>query len=260
MSSNTERQRFCGLIVELAGAPGSGKTSIAGAVEAGCRKAGLRPMWSGAKGRELALRTPFGRVAGRLIPPRLGGLLLRVQRFRSAISYLVLHPALAWMIARTQLRRPAGAMSRERGVVRWFAANVGVIRLFCRWGSAGEALLVEEGYAHRVVQLFTSPVEEADPGLVDRYFDLIPRPDLLVHVRADVASCVERVKARGVWERMERLSAGELEAFIHNAHAASELACEAARARGWNVIEVENTGDLGECLRAVTDAVAMRLE
>lgn len=243
------------LIVELAGAPGSGKTSIGVAVEAGCRMAGLQPMWSAASGRVLAFRTPLGRF----VPSRLGGPLTRLQRLRSAIAHLALHPSLVWIVGRAQLRRPAGAMVRERGVVRWFVANVGVTTLFRRWSRPGEILLVEEGYAHRVVQLFTSPVESADAEVVERYFDAIPRPDLLVFVRADVTSCLERVKSRGVWDRLAHLSDEELEAFVRHAHAASEFALQAACSRGWDVVEVDNVGDPDETRRAVADLIAVRL-
>jgi hypothetical protein len=137
---------------------------------------------------------------------------------------------------------------------------LGAHGLFIRHATIGEVLVLDEGYVHRVVQLFASSVEE--PGLVavHRYLSTVPVPDLLVAVHAPVERCVERVMARGVWARFAGREGDELRQFVSSAHRATELATSYAREQGWNLIEVDNATDgidaIGAALR---DAMSERL-
>lgn len=254
--------------VELVGAPGAGKTTFVPVVMEACRAAGLRPYGVIDAARPFAARTAMGKLAVRLVP---------ATRRRSALwaVYLVLstastlrvalrRPRLAWYVASTQLSRPAAAEVGQRRVVRWYLRLVGSERFLRSHARRGEALVIDEGFLHRAVQLHASALEAPERRQIASYVRAIPRPDLVVHVRAPSEVCERRVRSRGVWTRFDGRDPTELSRFLANAHRAVELAVEAARSQGWVVIEVENVEDAAaagaELYAAITTFLTDRSE
>ncbi|HWL91109.1 MAG TPA: hypothetical protein VNP90_07060 [Actinomycetota bacterium] len=248
MRTRTAREtaRVSPAVVEMMGAPGAGKTTLLPAVLRACRDAGLAPATVTDAARPFVARTPAGRVVHRLAPanwrrPALWVLYL-VFRGTSAVGFAMRHVDLARYVVDSARRRPAAADIRARRVLHWYVRLAGSYRFLMSRGRAGEALVLDEGFAHRAVQLHASPVEVPDAGRIERYTGLIPRPDLLVHVRAAVDVCEERVRSRGAWSRFSGKDPSELSRFIANAHRATELVAEAASMNGWNIIEIDNGG------------------
>jgi hypothetical protein len=233
-------------VVEMVGAPGAGKTTLLPAVMRACRDAGLAPATVIGAARPFVARTPAGRVVDRLAPaswrrPALWALYLGF-RGTSAVGFAMRHVDLVRYVVESTRRRPAAAGTRERKVLHWYVRLSGSYRFLMSRGCAGEALVLDEGFAHRVVQLHASPVEVPDAGRIGRYTGLIPRPDLLVHVRAPIDVCEERVRSRGAWSRFRGKDPSELSRFIANAHRATELVAEAASMKGWNIVEIDSGG------------------
>jgi hypothetical protein len=246
------------LVIELVGAPGSGKTTLLPIVLDACRSAGLGPGTVVDLARPLASRTPLGRLVTSLPEGRIRSRALwSVFRWASAGSAIT-QAARTWPLARQVLRsqrgRPPGAEAGTRRVGYWMYRLLGAHGLFLRHATIGEVLVLDEGYVHRVVQLFASTVEEPGPVAVRRYLSTVPVPELLVAVHAPVERCVERVTARGAWARFAGRDAVELRRFVSSAYRATELATSYARDQGWNLIEVDNATDGIDAISAVLRA------
>jgi hypothetical protein len=253
-----------GVVVEFVGAPGAGKSSLLPAVRHACERSGLDAGTVVEFARPLAGRTRAGWLLA----------VLPEGRFRARASWGVFRWASAlgtlarvrktWPLAsvvwRSQRGRPRSAEARDRRVVYWFGRLVGAHGLFLRRSRPEEVLLLDEGYVHRVVQLFTSAVEDPDRRGVDEYLAAVPRPDLLVAVHAPVTRCVDRIRARGVWTRFEGRDDAELQRFVASAHRAVQLAVTHARDHGWELVEVDNGGEgLDAAFRVVGEIVVARL-
>jgi hypothetical protein len=253
-----------GVVVELVGAPGAGKSSLLPAVQQACEDAGLRPGTVVEFARPLAARTRAGWLLAALpegrYRARAAWVVFRGASALDAVVRAPRHRRLASVVRRSQRSRPRGADVQERRVVYWLRRLVGAHGLFLRRGRPGEVLLLDEGYVHRVVQLFASAVEEPDRRVIDEYLATVPRPDLLVAVHAPVERCVERVRTRGVWTRLEGRADAELERFVASAHRAVEFAVTHARDHGWALVEVDNSGDgLDEAQTMVRETVVARI-
>jgi thymidylate kinase len=105
-----------------------------------------------------------------------------------------------------------------------------------------EILLFDEGFNHRVVQLFTSSIEKPTQAQIAAYIDLLPQPDLLIFVQASTAVCEQRIYQRGLWQRARHKTPAEIAQFVRHAHEAVELATAYARHKRWLVLEVANDG------------------
>jgi hypothetical protein len=235
-------------VIEFVGAPGAGKSTLMPVVAEVCRDAGYAPATVVEAARGLAARTRWGWLPGRLVP---------VGRMRRAALWAVFRAVSAaaavrqvgatWPlcrdVARSQRGRPAAAERRDRRVGYWFVRLLGAHGLFLAEGRPGEVLVLDEGYVHRVVQLFASPVEVPEASAVRRYLDLVPEPDVLVVVEAPAGRCLERVRSRGPWSRFTQRPPEDLAAFVANAHVATTVAAAVARERGWVVVTVANDGD-----------------
>jgi len=235
-------------VIELVGAPGAGKTTLLPAVMDSCRAAGLSPYTVVDAARAYSARTASGRVVS-LLPGRarrraLWGLFV-IHRALSGIRFAAARPALTRYVLASQRGRSAGAQARERRVLHWYGRLMGAYAFLTRRARQGEVLVLDEGFVHRAVQLHASGVEIPDRARIQAYAALIPRPDLLVHVRAPADECERRIRARGVWTRFDGQDTDELSRFVSSAHLATELVADAARASGWAVVDVDNGGHAG---------------
>lgn len=233
-------------VVELMGPPGAGKTTLVAAAVRGCADAGLRPYTVEQAARVFSARTLSGRVANVLpagLRSRALWLVFVVHRGLEAVMVLVTHPRLAALVLRSQWGRPAASDAGRRRVLRWWSRTAGAIGFLTRLGRPGEALVVDEGLLHRVVQLFTSTVEAPDPATIASYVALLPPTDVVVAVGAPPDLCRSRVRDRGGWDRLAHRGTDEIDRFVANAHGAADMAVAEAEARGVRVIHVDNAAD-----------------
>lgn len=242
--SGTQRERGRPLVVELVGPPGAGKSTLLPEVVDACRATGRCPATTIDAARRLARRTLPGRLVSALPAIRTRDRLLwAVFLVTSALAGLARLPPtwpLAWRVARSQLRRPPDAEAAQRRVWRWFRRLVGTHGLFLARAAPHEVLVLDEGFVHRVVQLFTSAVEVPDREAVVAYLEVVPVPDLVIAVHAPAEVCSARIRSRGVWGRFEGRDGDDLDRFVANAHRATAIAVEYARTRDWPLIEIDN--------------------
>lgn len=231
------------IVIEMAGAPGSGKTSLTPMVLRTCRAVGIDAYTVQEAARVLAARTVLGRVAARL-PSRLRSKALwavyYAHSLTGAVRLGVARPGLVRHVYHTQRGRPAAADARGRRVVYWYIRTAGSYAFVRRWGRPGEAFVFDEGFVHRTVQLHASSAEEPRSEQFAEYVSLLPRTDVIVAVETPVATCIERVRARGVWPRLLHAPAAEVDRFISNAHRTVSLTVEVARHDGRQVLTVNN--------------------
>ena len=233
------------MIIEFIGTPGSGKTSLLHTAVESLREAGMRPFTVVEASRVFAARTTVGKVVQVIAPASIRQQMLW-QVFHSLSSlkrvrFKQEHHQLFTLIARWQSDRPEDAGAQQRRVEYWLNQLAGYYSFLSANTQAGEVLLFDEGFVHRVVQLFASPVETPDAAKVAAYAALIPQPDLVVYVNAPVEVCLKRIHERGVWQRMQNKSPEELHHFLENADLAVTQMVARLIAQNWQVIEVDNS-------------------
>lgn len=236
------------LTVELIGAPGSGKSTVMAEVVTCLETAGRAVLTAQDSPRTVAARTGPGRLVAGVLPVRWRdrGLwaVFRAVSGGYSVTRSARLPALTAHVLRSQWRRPRGALAARRRPLYWYLRMVGTREMLVRNASPSEAVVLDEGLLHRAVQLLASPVEDPSEDRVAGYVDRVPVPDVVVHVAAGVESCVDRVRGRGVWERMADLDPAVVGDHVRHAHHATTAVRAALTRRGCVVVDVDNDGDL----------------
>jgi hypothetical protein len=153
------------------------------------------------------------------------------------------------LVWRFQRQRPISDDDRHH-VLHWFYHQTGVYEFLRHQIGPKDVVIFDEGFTHRVVQLFASENEWPEPAAVTAYIDLIPRPDLVIHPIAPRGICERRVYARGLWERFQVKSPDETTRFFISAERAVNLAVDAIKQRQWPVFDVDNSSDNPNVARA----------
>jgi hypothetical protein len=227
------------MIVEFVGAPGTGKSTLAAALCRHLDDGGMRALPTEAARRRARqrLRRPRASLAG------------------AALAFVLRHPGLVLRVAAGLVRRRVPW--RERVVtLHRFLRDAAVHRLLRRTLRAGEAAVLGEGLVQRVIGLYVSATERAQPREVARYVAALPAIDGLVFLRAPVALCARRIGARGLPWRLRGRSPAEITRFVAHAAEAAELAAAACVARGTPVIAADSGGTLDSCLAALAPGLA----
>ena len=254
------------VVVEFVGTPGAGKTTAAAAMTEVLRARGVTARSMVEAARPHAGVTTAGRWAAALPTPVRDPVAWQVYRWHG------------WREGRVARRSPLGRFveARERGrpldaashrhTLGWFFRLAGRLAFLERTAGRGtdEVLVVDDGFLHRSVALHASPQETPDPAAVAAFVDLLPEPALAVHVRAPVQVCAARVRARGVWQHRAGWTDRDLQVYLEHAETVVEAAVARARARGWAVVDVDNTVDgppstpsgLGTVLAAAAERLA----
>lgn len=231
------------MIVEFIGTPGSGKTTLLPVVSSYLNERGYKANSVLEAARPFAQRTFPGKVAQTILPGQLRRSVLwqifyyasyfRRQKFQHN------HPMLLRTVRNHQAGRPITQYDYDH-VMKWFVHLTGYYQFFIDLMQAEDVVIYDEGFVHRVVQLFASENEKPDFSLIAIYLDLIPKPDLVVFTNTPVEICEERVFKRGVWERFEKKGPEATSAFITHASEVVNFSASYLRDRHWNLIEVRN--------------------
>lgn len=234
------------MIIEFIGAPGAGKTTLLPAVAHFFETEAYRTYTVVQAARPFVRRTRSGKVVQRLTPAAwqrpLLWRLFYLQSVAARLRFMALHPQLIAQVMGSQRGRPARANVRQRAVLPWLFRHMGYYEFLRRHAQPDEVLLFDEGFVHRVVQLFTSSVEKPAPAAIAAYIALLPQPDLVIYVRAATAVCEQRIYERGLWPHAQQQTPVEISQFVQHAHEAAALAVAQAHRRKWQVLAVANDG------------------
>lgn len=235
------------MIIEFIGTPGVGKTTLLPTVVETLRERGVTAFTVVDAARQFTTRTLLGQAVYRLATsPTREAILWRVFLFLSLLyrlRFIVRNPWLVVSVLGSQFRRPAKAYSRDRKVLHWFFRTIGDYEFLRSRTRPNEALLLDEGFVHRVVQFYGSAVEEPNPKRIARYVDLLPKPDYVIFVNAPAETCERRIYKRGIWERLQSKSKQEVTTFVANCGTCVKFAVEQICRNGWTVIAVDNSAD-----------------
>jgi hypothetical protein len=234
------------MIVEFISTPGAGKTTLLPVVREHFNRLGYSAATVVEAARPFAGRTELGKTVNRLAPPALQRpLLWQVFYYYSRLHrsrFQAAHPDLTQTVLDFQRRRPISRPDR-RHVLHWYEHLTGSYAFLKSHFRPEDVLLLDEGFVHRVVQLFASEREQPTLDRVAEYLGLVPPPDLVIYPCAPREVCEKRVVTRGVWERFQSKSPADLSRFIASSHAAVQFAVDCVTKKGWPLIEVDNGGD-----------------
>jgi len=237
------------MIIEFIGPPGAGKTTLLPTVIEFFQAQGVAAFSVVDAARLYARRTFLGKFVYRMAPRSLvRPLLWRVfylLSFIYRVMFLARNPRLLSQVLSHQWRRPKEAEARRRKVLHWFIRFAGYYEFLAAHARPDEVLVFDEGFVHRVVQLFASGVEKPDKNKILAYVDLLPLPDIVIYAQASPEICNQRIFTRGLWERFRNKSEAEISQFVFNAYLVVDLTVDYIKSKGWTVIEVDNgTGGL----------------
>ena len=231
------------MIVEFIGTPGAGKTTFMPVVGEHFKNHQFRPYSVLEAARPFAARTLPGKMVQMLPSGKLQRFLLWQVFYALSYAYrpkfAKQNRALMKTVLDYQYQRPITRADRSH-VLRWFLHLTGSYEFLKAYAQTGDMLIFDEGFVHRVVQLFASENETPDLDSVAKYLDLIPKPDLLIFPIASSEVCEDRVFERGVWERFQAKGREETSRFIRNAYKIVKYAVKHLKIQGWTVIEVDN--------------------
>ncbi len=234
------------MIVEFIGTPGSGKTTLVPVLANIFAEYNYIARTIVEASRPVVSRTFPGSVINKLAPislrdPVLWQLFYNRSYF-SRKGFSKAHPALVSHVRNTQRARDIPADERDHNLFWWFHL-VGYYQFLKPRLLRNEVLLLDEGFAHRVVQLFASDHENLDRDTLSEYLRLIPRPDMLIYVDVPAVECEKRVFDRGIWNRFNHKSRQQVSQFIVNSHIAVNTAVSMLKSQEWDVVEIDNSAD-----------------
>ncbi len=246
-------------VVELIGLPAAGKTTIARSLGRALEAQGLRAVSFPDDAREIAGRSRLGRFSKLLTfglrPDSVGWLAYRLSAGIGTIRFVLTHPRLVFALTLEGRVRPVGAATSRRRPLYWTLRHAGDRALFRRVRRPDEVLVADEGFAHRVVQLFASPVETPRVDAIERYLDVVERADLYVDVNVPISTAATRLRTRGTWDWLPEK---DVDAFLSSAESAIEAVRTWLAARGREVAMVDNRDGIE--LEAAARDIVRRLE
>lgn len=207
------------MIVEFAGLPGAGKSTLRDGLAADLRAEGV-PVTA----RHVVRPTRAGRVGA-------------AERAAGRALALASRPRVAAVAGRTFLT--SGRPARER----LFAARLLAVTLDndrCLRDHRGW-VLVDEGFVQRGLLLMAGERRPVPDERVRAYATVVPVPDVVVHLRLDPDRVQERLRSRprGLAPRFARLGEADLRAALADAARVLGLVVHGVEARGSRVIGVD---------------------
>ena len=231
------------MIIEMIGTPGAGKTTLLPVISYFMNEKGFQTYTVIEAARPYAKKTNLGKLSVKVLPKNFHGPMLwqifYLYSYLNRRNFSRKNQKLIETVLTHQHKRPITDKDLKH-VLRWFIHLTGYYEFFSEHLQPKDILILDEGFVHRVVQLFASENEEPNFQLVAEYLDLIPKPNLVVFTDAPEEVCKERVFSRGVWERFRDKDPNDTRKFISNASRIVEFSTNYLREKGWLVTEVQN--------------------
>jgi len=102
-------------------------------------------------------------------------------------------------------------------------------------------VVIDEGLAHRSINLFAWQNEELDTKEIQVYIENLPRVALTILVCAPLQVCLERAYKRGLPVRLRGKDPQTVRRFVENSHTVASLAGNVLTSNGRSVIKIDNS-------------------
>jgi|GEM_PF-4085752 len=216
------------MIIEMAGPPGAGKSTVAKLLKAALEEKGLTAYWAEQAEAEYISRS-------KVLAP--------LTKAWNALRGTFQNPGLVWPTLRAQFSRQLPLRYRA-WIFKVFLWTLARHRLLKVKLPPEEIAIFDAGLLHLSVSLFTSEKLPATAEGIIRYVRRLPQPDLLVYVNAPLDLCLQRLENRTLPLRLQALEGEAVAPFVaHQAEALSTAIGEAQRL-GWEIQQIENSGHL----------------
>ncbi|HET6380047.1 MAG TPA: phosphotransferase [candidate division Zixibacteria bacterium] len=242
------------MIVELAGAPGAGKSALQPEVVRELRSLGFSAQAADTAVMECLDRSRLARAVaplGRSQPARLRSIAVDAA---DGMAVLLTRPALTGRVLLSVLRSPVGGGHRAL-LARRFLVVAARERFLRRLLRSGEAVVIDEGLLHRVVNVFAwrERVTEREVRAYVAGIRPLPHLILLLEVRPDVAR--RRLSERGLPARLRGLPPAAADGFLARAAWALDVAADEAVRRGATVLRIATDEGLEQVQARLAEAV-----
>lgn len=241
-------------VVEFLGAPGSGKTTLAGE---------LARSLPGAVDLEGAVHSAV-ETGGEDVIARTVARIFRspssrswraayarsTDRFSGLTRFLIANP----LVLETVLKAQEARVSRDRRqdlVLGWMLNLMARYQLATEWARA-DWLVIDEGFCQRGVALFSHGFDPSDQTHLDSYLSAMPRPEAVVVVDTPPQIAEERLESRGWSERVRDLPVEERRVFLAGAVEVTRAIADRLDAAGTRMIWVDGTTPIEDSLPTVT--------
>jgi thymidylate kinase len=247
------------MIFEFLGNSGAGKSTLIPILSRFLQDNGFTAMSTTQAIHHYMRKTYLGRVICYLAPPTLQGpILWRVFahfiRKLYFVGFAVRNPRLVHYVVTSQLRRPIPWQHR-RLILRLFFHMTGSYRFLKSRVRPDEILILDEGFVHRATHMFVSESEQPTPQQIVAYLKLLPSSDLVIWVQTPLDVCLARIQARGLQMRLRNLKAQDVAQFMTNVEQVVNITSQHLKTAGFQVIEVQNDGDLEACAAELQHSV-----
>lgn len=109
-------------------------------------------------------------------------------------------------------------------------------------------VVVDEGLAHRSINLFAWQNEDLDVGKIQAYIKNLPGVVLTILVTAPVQDCLERAYNRGLPLRLRGKDPQTVRRFVENSHTVALLAGNVLTSKGSSIIKIDNGSGLEQSI------------
>jgi len=102
-------------------------------------------------------------------------------------------------------------------------------------------ILPDQGFCHRGYRAFCS-YDEVRETVIDKYVDLVPKPDLLFCMKAEQEDIIKRIEQRpsGYTKRMQSLDENQKRKFITNMEKYTDKVISRMKSHDVEVVEIQN--------------------
>jgi thymidylate kinase len=230
--------------IEFLGGVGSGKSSLATALRERFQAADF-PVWSPQEAFQNRVKQALPKA---ISYGRPGHAAKRALLAGYQARFSVKHPKLVWQ---------AWTASRDLDHLPGWHRNL-IFNLFLEVAGWYEGLsdnlpaksmvVVDEGLAHRSINLFAWQTGELDTKAIQSYVESLPEVPLTILVIAPMEVSLERAHNRGLPMRLRGKDTQTIRRFIENSHAVASLAGKVLMSKGGMVIKIENSLELEQSI------------
>jgi deoxyadenosine/deoxycytidine kinase len=234
------------MLIEFAGAPGSGKTTLAQGLAKRRREAGEAIFLADDAVSVFNARSKFGATLSSFLgPAQRRSALGKYFRLMSPWYYYKFrfnHQAFSKIVQGSFQNR---SIPRDHvDLIRsYFERAMIYYQFISDHRRASETIMFDEGFAHRITH-FVSDEEIPDVHQVEAYCQNKPGYDVLVYLDLPVKTCEQRVLSRGLQGRMKDLNSEQVHKFILHSKQALEIGINSFEDQDTEIIRLGEDGDL----------------